>query len=74
VNDEQLNRQAKLLGAKELAAELGVSTRTIHAWTRNESLPAPFLIHARRSYWTRIQIETWLEASKIVNVKSSRIG
>ncbi len=55
-----MNIQDKLLGASEVAEELGVSRQRVYQLqARYESFPEPVAQLARGALWSRIQIRQW---------------
>jgi predicted DNA-binding transcriptional regulator AlpA len=61
-----------LLSQKEVAAKLGVSSRTIRNWRRHGQFPQPLVnMSNRRFFWTREQFENWLRNSKTFGGKNN---
>jgi predicted DNA-binding transcriptional regulator AlpA len=50
----------RLLSRKELAAALGVSTRTVDRWIREQTGPPATLLPSGRRRWRWGDVEVWL--------------
>jgi predicted DNA-binding transcriptional regulator AlpA len=50
----------RLLSRKELAAALGVSTRTVDRWIREQSGPPATLLPSGRRRWRWGDVQAWL--------------
>lgn len=50
----------RLLSRKELAAALGVSTRTVDRWIREQTGPPATLLPSGRRRWRWGDVEAWL--------------
>ena len=55
---------------KEIAATLGVSTRTIHRWYKTGSFPPPIRLGPNAVGWRVGDVEAWVEARPPAEVGS----
>lgn len=66
-NEWQQWAYVQLFSTAELAAHLGVTTRTITRWVQEETLSPPVKISGGKQYWNqkqRSEITSWLLAKK----------
>lgn len=66
-NEWQQWAYVQLFSTAELAAHLGVTTRTITRWVHEETLSPPVKISGGKQYWNqkqRSEITAWLLAKK----------
>jgi predicted DNA-binding transcriptional regulator AlpA len=53
-----------LVSLNEVAAEVGVTRKTIMEWVRAGRFPAPLSVALRRRYWTRAALDALYEAAR----------
>lgn len=54
-----MEENLKLIDQKQLARLLGLSTRTIRRWRREQKIPEPFVQDGYRPFWSIPQIKKW---------------
>ncbi len=57
------------LNTKEAAGFCGVSLKTFYAWLSEGRAPAHYRVSPRRFYFTKDDLEKWMEARRVEAVR-----